>query len=88
MNTKTPVAEPKSIEEAIFLMRGERVILGAYLTHLYSVETRAKVQNVQRNLPYFPSDFMFQLTDSEFADLRSQFLISSELVTTVSIPAQ
>ncbi len=52
-------------------------MLDADLAELYGVETRTLVQAVKRNAFRFPSDFMFQLNASEFASLRSQFVISS-----------
>ena len=47
------------------------------LATLYAVETRALVQAVKRNARRFPPDFMFQLTNQEFTDLKSQSVISS-----------
>jgi hypothetical protein len=67
----------ESIEQKIFLIRGHRVILSTTLAELYGVEVRALVQAVKRNIERFPEDFMFQLTDREFADLKSQIVISS-----------
>ncbi len=65
------------IEHAILNIRGQRVMLDADLAALYQVETRVLVRNVKRNLARFPADFMLQLGPEEFADLRSQFGISS-----------
>ena len=67
----------ESIEQLIFLMRGQKVMLSPHLAELYGVETRVLVQAVKRNIDRFPEDFMFQLTDEEFADLKSQIVISS-----------
>lgn len=67
---------PAQLEGLIFLIRGQRVMLSPHLADLYGVETRALVQSVQRNIERFPSDFMFQLTEEEFASLRSQIVIS------------
>jgi hypothetical protein len=64
------------IEGSIMLLRGQKVLLDADLATLYGVETRALVQAVQRNKARFPDDFMFRLTKEEFADLRSQTVIS------------
>jgi len=64
------------IEGAIFLVRGHKVLLDADLAALYGVETRSLVQAVKRNIQRFPSDFMFQLNEEEFAVLRSQIVIS------------
>jgi hypothetical protein len=52
-------------------------MLDADLAQLYGVETRVLVQAVKRNLARFPADFMFQLSAEEFANLRSQSVISS-----------
>ena len=68
---------PSRIEEAIVLLRGQKVLLDFTLAGLYGVETRTLVQAVQRNRDRFPADFMFQLTDQEVAILRSQIVISS-----------
>lgn len=65
------------ILHAIQVFRGERVLLDADLAILYGVETRVLIQAVKRNMERFPGDFMFQLTVSEWADLKSQTVISS-----------
>jgi hypothetical protein len=52
-------------------------MLSPHLADLYGVETRVLVQAVKRNMDRFPEDFMFQLTDREFANLKSQIVISS-----------
>jgi len=66
------------IEKAILLIRGQKVMLDADLAELYGVETRVLVQAVKRNLERFPEDFMFQLSQEEFAILRSQIVTSSD----------
>jgi ORF6N domain len=65
------------IERSILPIRGQKVILDSDLADLYGVETRALVQAVQRNRERFPNDFMFQLTVEDFANLKSQIVISS-----------
>jgi hypothetical protein len=65
------------ILHAIHLFRKERVLLDADLAALYGVETRALIQAVKRNAQRFPADFMFQLSEEEWAVLRSQTVISS-----------
>jgi len=52
-------------------------MLSPNLAELYGVKTRVLVQAVKRNIDRFPDDFMFQLTDEEFANLKSQIVISS-----------
>jgi len=66
------------IEKAILLLRGKKVMLDADLAVLYDVETRILVQAVKRNIDRFPRDFMFQLTQEEFDNLRSQSVTSSD----------
>ncbi len=61
----------------IHTIRGIQVILDSDLARLYGVETRALNQAVKRNIKRFPLQFMFQLTENEFENLRSQFVISS-----------
>ncbi len=65
------------IEKRIFFLRGKKVMLSTDLAELYQVEPRALVQAVKRNIDRFPKDFMFQLSKREFADLKSQIVISS-----------
>jgi len=64
-----PVGE---IDGAIRTVRGESVVLDEDLARLYGVQTRVLVQAVKRNRERFPEDFLFRLTASEFADLRSE----------------
>ncbi len=65
------------IGSRILTLRGQRLMLDADLAELYSLPTKVLVQAVKRNLARFPADFMFQLTDEEFAALRSQSVTSN-----------
>ena len=65
------------IQNLIYEIRGEKVMLDFDLARLYKVETRSLNQAVQRNRERFPSDFMFRLTTEEFANLKSQIVTSS-----------
>ena len=65
------------IERRVYSIRRHKVMLSPHLADLYEVEPRVLVQAVKRNIDRFPSDFMFQLKRSEFAALKSQFVISS-----------
>ncbi len=65
------------IQNKIYEIRGQRVMLDFDLANLYGVETRVLNQAVKRNINRFPSDFMFQLLKPEFNDLMSQIVISS-----------
>ncbi len=66
------------IERSIRLIRGDKVILDEDLAELYGVETKKLIQAVKRNIERFPADFMFQLTNQEFANLRCQIGTSSQ----------
>ena len=65
------------IERTIGRLRGHNVIMDADLANLYGVTTRRFNEQVKRNVRRFPGDFMFQLTQEEYADLRSQIATSS-----------
>lgn len=75
--SKSTALNPISIERHIHLIRGQKVMLDTELAALYGVITKALNQAVSRNAERFPSDFMFQLTEDELANLRSQFVTSS-----------
>ncbi len=61
----------KSIQNRIYDIRGQRVLLDFDLAALYEVETRVLNQAVKRNIKRFPDDFMFQLTAIEYKDILS-----------------
>jgi len=63
------------IENKIYLIREQKVMLDRDLAELYGVKTFVLNQAVRRNLERFPRDFMFQLTREELKRLRSQFVI-------------
>ena len=69
--------ELQIIQNKIYEVRGQRVMLDFDLAELYEVETRTLNQAVKRNIKRFPSDFMFQLSNKEFDNLMSQIVISS-----------
>jgi hypothetical protein len=66
------------IQQAIYLVRGKKVMLDRDLALLYAIPTKALKQAVRRNLERFPEDFMFVLNDEEFSQWRSQFVTSKE----------
>ena len=68
----------ETIEQKIFLIRSQKVMLSSHLALLYGVNTSALIQAVRRNIERFPEDFMFTLTREEILNL-SQFVISSKL---------
>lgn len=65
------------IAQAIRVIRNQKVLLDADLAALYGVETKRFNEQVKRNRARFPDDFMFQLTEAEFAALRSQSATSN-----------
>jgi len=65
------------ITKTILFIRGEKVLLDADLAALYGVDTATLVRAVKRNIERFPDDFMLQLTEEEWANLRSQIGISN-----------
>ncbi len=69
---KIPIPSER-IQQAILLIRGEKVMLDTDLAALYGVETKQFNRAVRRHLKRFPQDFMFQLTKAEFDNLRCQF---------------
>lgn len=75
MSTLSVLAE--RIAARILLLRGSKVMLDSDLADLYGVSTKALIQAVKRNRGRFPSDFMFQLSDQEVTNLRSQIVTSS-----------
>ena len=62
----------KSIQNRIYEIRGENVMLDKDLAVLYEIETKSLNLAVKRNIKRFPRDFMFQLTKEEFDVLRFQ----------------
>lgn len=65
------------ITRKILKLRGVKVMLDRDLAELYEVETRILKQAVRRNSERFPDDFMFELSQEEFKNWRSQFVISN-----------
>ena len=65
------------INNKIYIIRNQKVMLDFDLAFLYQIETKVLKQAVKRNVERFPDDFMFELTKEEFDNLRSQFVTSS-----------
>jgi phage regulator Rha-like protein len=70
--------ELASIQNIIYEIRGQKVMLDSDLARLYEIETKALNRAVKRNLDRFPEFFMFQLTENEYDSLRYQFGTSNE----------
>jgi hypothetical protein len=73
MTTLVPI---ERIANKIYLIRSVKVMLDRDLAELYGVETKVLKQAVRRNIDRFPADFMFEMTNTEFEDWRSQFVTS------------
>jgi len=71
------IVTQQQIESKIYAIRGVQAMLDYDLAEMYHVETRALNQAVKRNADRFPNDFMFQLTDAEWQNLKSQNVTSS-----------
>jgi len=69
----------QQIQNKIYEIRGQRVMIDRDLAEVYDVETRVLNQAVKRNIERFPEDFMFQLTDLEFKNWKSQIVISNSI---------
>jgi hypothetical protein len=67
---------PINLVNIIYSVRNQQVMLDRDLASLYGVETRVLKQAVRRNLSRFPIDFMFEMTDQEFKEWKSQNVIS------------
>jgi hypothetical protein len=69
--------ELQIIQNKIYEIRGQRVMLDFDLAELYETETKRLKEAVRRNLDRFPSDFMFEVDKKEWNILRTQFATSS-----------
>ena len=70
------ITEPVIIEK-VYIIRGMKVMLDKDLAEMYGVEVKILNQAVKRKLQRFPDDFMFQLSNIEFQNLKSQIVTSS-----------
>ncbi len=69
----------QSIQNRIYEIRGERVMLDKDLAGLYETETKRLTEVVKRNMKRFPPDFMFQLTPEEWESMRSQIVTTENV---------
>jgi len=77
MNESSPQSRLDTVESAIYLRRGQRVMLDSDLAAIYGTSTMRLNEQFRRNRKRFPKDFAFQLTREEFTNLISQNAISS-----------
>ena len=76
LNNKSLMPEEVIINK-IYLIRNQKVMIDRDLAELYGVGTKVLKQAVKRNLDVFPEHFMFELSEREFDNLRSQIVTSS-----------
>ena len=67
------------ITNKIVVIRGQKVMLDFDLAEMYGVETKRLKEQVKRNIERFPEDFMFEMTDKELTNWRSQNVTSNSL---------
>ena len=77
MNNNQPLnlisIENKNIEECIYNIRGQQVMLDSDVAFFFEVETKTINKQMKRNVDRFPEDFCFQLSSKEMSDLRCHF---------------
>jgi len=76
VSEKMAIIPFERIASVIHVIRGQKVLLDRDLAKLYGVPTKALKQAVRRNPRRFPSDFMFELDKTAFAEWRSRFVTS------------
>ncbi|MGD1019773.1 MAG: ORF6N domain-containing protein [Verrucomicrobiia bacterium] len=77
MPDKDSIIPIERVEQCIYVIRGQKVILDADLARIYGVSTARLNQQVRRNRKKFPPDFVFELTREEFDNLMLHFATSS-----------
>lgn len=75
--TELLIIPEEIIISKIYLVRNKKVMIDSDLADLYGVETKRLNEQIKRNLSRFPEDFMFQLTNEEWQNLKSHFATSS-----------
>ena len=73
----TSLIPDELVMNKIYLIREQKVMLDSDLAELYGVETKVLNQAINRNMERFPEDFMFQLDQQEWSNLKSQIVTSS-----------
>ena len=75
------------VQDRIYTIRGQKVILDSDLANLYEVGTKVLNQAVKRNIDKFPTSFMFQISADEWKNLRSQF-VTFNIYKAPTLPAR
>ena len=71
------IISEETISDKIYFIRNQKVMLDRDLAMLYGIQTKVLKQAVKRNISRFPDDFMFELSDAEFSNWRSQIVTSN-----------
>ena len=71
------MADLQVIQDKIYEIRGQRVMLDRDLAEMYGVTTSALNQSVKRNAQRFPEEFMFRISKTEWENMSSQFVTTS-----------
>jgi hypothetical protein len=74
---KEVIIPNEMISNKIYFIRNQKVMLDRDLAELYGVETKRINEQIKRNIARFPENFMFQLTEIEYENLKSHFATSS-----------
>ena len=77
MKNEILVLTKENIKNKIYIIRNQKVMIDSDLAEIYGYTIKAFNQQVKNNIEKFDDDFMFQLTDEEYSNLRSNFLTSS-----------
>lgn len=80
------IVSVEAIAGKIYLIRGLKVMLDRDPAELYDIETKRLKEQVRRNIERFPEDFMFELTQEELKNWRSQFATSNQYIMGLRIP--
>lgn len=78
MDRMAEVMSVENIQNKVYVIRGQQVMLDYDLAEIYGYEVKNLNQQVKRNIARFPDDFMFRLTRSEIESMKSQFVISRD----------
>ena len=71
------ITDEESIKDKIYIIRGQKVMLDSDLDKIYSYSTKDLNRQVRNNIEKFDSDFMFQLTEEEYQNLRCKSFTSN-----------
>ena len=86
MTNEYPLVHPETIEQKIFVIRGQRVMIDRDIADLYQVETKYLNRQVKRNHERFPPEFMFQLTSTEKDQLVTNWHRFASLKHSTALP--